>query len=1351
MATGNPAELPSSPSSFQPVLKLGEDLLAIAQQATAAGTSPVSMLARQCEQISAAITRLLGGEVVLWLSVDLLRSHIGKEAVQLAAGAPNAIRPDPTPLMQACFARQELLSEPDQPIRLAAPLSLQALQESPASELGVLQIERNAGPPFLPHEIALFEALVRQSALMLESSLRMTRERWRREQLALVRQVTRNITNLRDLDQIISQVANLILQAFDYYYVVIYTIELGKPSLRFRASAGPLGKLEEPGAPISISVDLGQGIVGHVAQTGQELLARDVRQEPRYRALARLPETRSEFALPLIAQERLLGVLDVQSNQPDDFDEIDQLVLRALASNISIAIEDAQLYQDLSRRVFQVQTIYQVSSAITSILDQEELLNEVVRLIHERFGFPFVHIFSVHPGRLKVLYEAGSGLRSQTIVKEEYTYDLNDPQGLIPWVARTGETALVNDVRQDPRYRPSSLSPENIRSELTVGLVFGGQVLGVLDIQSDQLGAFSEEDRFLFETLADHIAIALRNAVLYRSEVWRRGVADSLREVAGILAADVDLDQVLAAVLTELEHTLPLEAAAIWLLDDDAQMDPPEGASGLYLASVRGSRIADLDLEVGLRPAELLEFNLDEPSLETLPDISTWLSEALASDAPIMRTPHSPPEPLGAVLGFPDDYSAIAAPLRSGAHLLGVLCLVHHTSGRYGSEAYAMTTVFASYAAVAIENARLYEDAQEQAWTATALLQVANATQSVSDLPELLDTVVRITPMLTGVKACALYMFTADGAFIPAAATGLTSDQQVEFERGRFDAEDVPALDRLLTELRPVILREEDWRLANILTAAEISDRPHSASLLVLVPLAARGEILGTFLVDYSTSLSTLSLGKSFETFFDECLAILQGIAYQTAIAVDNIRLSKAQREEAYVSVALLQVAQAIVSSNDLDEALGSIVRITPILVGVKSAMIFLWHEDHDHFVLAQAYGLPREAESRTFDAGEFPLLDAVLATDNLVVLPAPLIADEQDALDCWMELDIPDPATAEALLSEEDSLLMAFPLAVKGKMFGVFLFEEPDPEPGENYTSANANRRLRSKRMEIITGISQHAALAIQNDLLQKETIERGRLERELQLAQQIQAAFLPQQKPELPGWDLQVYWRPARQVGGDFYDFFKLPGNKLGLVIADVADKGMPAALFMTLVRTLVRATVQILESPAAVLARVNDLLVPDAANGMFVTMVYVVLDLSAGELCLANAGHNSPLILHHTGSLDWAKRSSMALGVEPDLSIQEAHWRLEPGDLLVMYTDGVTEAFSPEDEMFGEERLVELLRQFARGGDRQEMPSARTVLETIDQEVLDFSGEAVPYDDLTLLVLKHETGREAPDQTA
>ncbi len=301
-----------------------------------------------------------------------------------------------------------------------------------------------------------------------------------------------------------------------------------------------------------------------------------------------------------------------------------------------------------------------------------------------------------------------------------------------------------------------------------------------------------------------------------------------------------------------------------------------------------------------------------------------------------------------------------------------------------------MSAAFASYAAVAIENTRLFENAHEQAWISTVLLQVSNATQSAEDLPELLDTVIRITPMLTGVKACLLYSVDDDGTFIPVAASGLNSVQRSEFERWRFAPGDVPALDRLYEDLNPVILKidGEDERLTDILTIGRSGTEP--PGFQVAVPLHARGELLGAFLVEYSANLPAVTLGKPLEDFIAERLAILRGIAHQTAIAMDNIRLLKGQKEEAYVSVALLQVAQAVVSANDLDEAIGSIVRITPILVGVKRAAVYLWDPHLRGFQTLQAYGLPRPSEMPAYLQGEFPLLDAVLKENHLVAAPIP-------------------------------------------------------------------------------------------------------------------------------------------------------------------------------------------------------------------------------------------------------------------------------------------------------------------------------------------------------------------------
>ncbi len=1366
MATGQPAKRSPSKPALQLVLELGEDLLCIAQNAYSAEASTSDVLLNQCDRITQAASQLLGGKSALWLSKDVLRSFFGKYPDPSPNHLTGLTLDQSTPLMQTCAESQQVCAAessqqpatwrsfgpyPTGKVRaVAAPLLVHDRIGQTSSLLGVLQLERPAGHSLRHSEVEFFEAIAVQSALALQSNLHLGSERWRREQLNLVRDVSIQIAKLRDLDEIARQVTRLILQTFNYYYVAIFTLEADRDILNFRANAGPRPLHSEddptfasPDIPevIYAPVELGQGIIGHAAQTGQEYLADNVQDEPRYRHLDLLPHTRSEIALPLITQNRLLGVMDIQSDQPNDFDEIDLLVLRLLAGSIANAIEDAQLYADLRRHAVQLQTVYEVSSAIASILDQEELLSQVVSLIQERFGYSYVHLFSVHPGRRKIFYEAGSGLRNQVEKKEDYTYQLDDSLGLIPWVARNGSTALVNDVRKEPRYRPSILPPDETLSELTLPLIFGGNVLGVLDIQSDQLNAFSQDDRFLFEALADHIAIALRNAYLYRSEVWRRGVADSLREVAGILSADVDLDQVLEAILTELEHTLPLDAAAIWLLDQSILEGTAEQPSDLHLAAMCGEGTSNLYLEIGSQPEEVLEYNLDDPSRQEIKQASTWLMEALQSDAPVIRSAGSPFEPLSTALGFPKDYSAIAAPLRSGEHLLGVLSLSHRTPGRYGSEAQAMAAAFASYASVAIENTRLYEDAHEQAWISTVLLRVANATQSVDNLPELLDTVIHITPMLTGVKACLLYILDEDGSFVPAAASGLTYEQQTEFERWRFAAGDVPALDRLVAERRPVILHsgEEDQRLSSILAAGLPSEKQVDIGFPVLVPLQARGEALGAFLVNYSAALPVLSLGKSFEAYFDERLAILQGIAHQTAVAMDNIRLLKAQKEEAYVSVALLQVAQAVVSSNDLDESLGSIVRITPILVGVKRTGIFLWDESQSLFRLSQSYGLLHPSETPTYKLREFPLLDAVLVEN--CVLACPLQTDQMNtnAPQAWTHLPVPDLQDVDRLLNEEEGLLIAFPLAVKGKILGVFIVEEPDPILGDTYSVGNPNRRLRPKRMEIITGISQQAALAIQNDLLQKETVERERLEREMQLARQIQTAFLPHNIPVLPGWDLQVYWRPAREVGGDFYDFFELPGDRLGMVIADVADKGMPAALFMTLVRTLVRATVEVLNSPADVVARVNDLLFPDAMSGMFVTLVYAVLDLNTGELKTTNAGHNPPLVLHQPCRFERVQRDGMALGVTEHTPFHSHSYQIEPGDLLVMYTDGVTKSFALDGKMFGEERLLETIEQAAHYEDDGDGLSAQAILQAIDGRVLEFSGDEAPSDDLTLVVLK------------
>ena len=243
---------------------------------------------------------------------------------------------------------------------------------------------------------------------------------------------------------------------------------------------------------------------------------------------------------------------------------------------------------------------------------------------------------------------------------------------------------------------------------------------------------------------------------------------------------------------------------------------------------------------------------------------------------------------------------------------------------------------------------------------------------------------------------------------------------------------------------------------------------------------------------------------------------------------------------------------------------------------------------------------------------------------------------------------------------------------------------------------------------------------------------VERERLEKEIQLARQIQRTFLPSRLPDLKGWDLDIVWQTAREVGGDFYDIFKLGSGKLGIVIADVSDKGMPAALYMTVARTLIRAFVREIASPAKVLERVNRLLVVDSQDGLFVTAVYAVLDLREGTLTYANAGHNLPLVMHsNTRHSEPLLKGGMALGVMANSKIQEHTIEICPGDQLILYTDGVTESFSPSGEIFGEKRLAEALSN-APGGSPHE-----TILH-LNQVIREFRQGTPASDDLTLVVI-------------
>jgi serine phosphatase RsbU (regulator of sigma subunit) len=248
--------------------------------------------------------------------------------------------------------------------------------------------------------------------------------------------------------------------------------------------------------------------------------------------------------------------------------------------------------------------------------------------------------------------------------------------------------------------------------------------------------------------------------------------------------------------------------------------------------------------------------------------------------------------------------------------------------------------------------------------------------------------------------------------------------------------------------------------------------------------------------------------------------------------------------------------------------------------------------------------------------------------------------------------------------------------------------------------------RRRRSKERRDFLGRAQYLPQiwdALTRNLTWRlrvaEIQERARIEQELRVARQIQRSLLPERTPELYGWQFATYYKPAREVGGDFYDFLELEDGRLGLVVGDATGKGMPAALVMATTRGMLRAVAQTLGSPGEVLARVNDALYPDMPSAMFVTCFYAILDPTAGRLRYSNAGHDLPYVLHNGEGTHELRATGMPLGLMPEMSYEEKEAVLREGESVLFYSDGLVEAHDPHYEMFGFPRLGALISEHGK----------------------------------------------------
>jgi serine phosphatase RsbU (regulator of sigma subunit) len=302
--------------------------------------------------------------------------------------------------------------------------------------------------------------------------------------------------------------------------------------------------------------------------------------------------------------------------------------------------------------------------------------------------------------------------------------------------------------------------------------------------------------------------------------------------------------------------------------------------------------------------------------------------------------------------------------------------------------------------------------------------------------------------------------------------------------------------------------------------------------------------------------------------------------------------------------------------------------------------------------------------------------------------------------------------------------VLAAYLRTAGGDRGAILLGRAPGEPP---FTSAD-------KRL--VATVASQAALSLERADLQRAVADRRALDQELSIGRRIQLSLMPRHFPDIPGWQIAAAYEPAREVGGDFYDAFRIrdQADRIGLVIADVSGKGIPAAILMADARALIHAAADHGGGPALTLSRVNRILIAERSSGLFVTVGHAVLDTTTGRLVVVRAGHDPLHVVRATGTLEVLEPPGRMVGLVEELGMEPLEVTLTPGDALVAHTDGITEARASDGSFYGEERYAVLLRRLA-GAD------AATIVETIVADVAAFRGAAEPSDDVTLLVVRRD----------
>ena len=410
----------------------------------------------------------------------------------------------------------------------------------------------------------------------------------------------------------------------------------------------------------------------------------------------------------------------------------------------------------------------------------------------------------------------------------------------------------------------------------------------------------------------------------------------------------------------------------------------------------------------------------------------------------------------------------------------------------------------------------------------------------------------------------------------------------------------------------------------------------------------------------------------------------------------------------------LLDITKTISRSLDLDEVLNLVMDTLDSLIPYDAAGIYLVKCSQP---LAEWEGGPDEScvfhtqAVRGYEIDDLQELHLKMGEGligHVAVTGKPYVSQE-------VRHD-PRYINARPLTNSE----MVAPIISNNEVIGVFDLES-------DHLNAYSNDDL-----EVLMLLSSQVAIIIEKVMLHENLIEKQRLETQLEVARQVQLALLPARDPQIDGFEISAYNFPTEEVSGDYYDWVRIYDDQIGMVIADVSGKGMPAALLMAFLRASLRAATHIGYAPAISMSKVNYLLWESIERNQFVTAFYGIFDATNRTLAYSNAGHNPALVMEADGSARFEERGGVPLGMFRDTRYYEYYLTIESGQMLVLYTDGLTEARNSSDEEYGRDRLVESVRKCRD-------LSAREMIDYIHRDLITWTDGQGADDDMTIFIIK------------